>query len=157
MAEANEMMLAKEVYEGLCAALDRRNWHYKKFEDDLVVAFGVSGEDIPMDFVMMVDADRQLLRVTSKFPFTIPEDKRMDLAIATCVATYKLVDGSFDYDITKGTIYFRQTASFRGSTIGDGLFDYLIRCSCVTVDAYNDQFLAISKGTLSINDFIEKQ
>lgn len=157
MNEANKMALAKTVYEDLCAALDKRQWKYQKHEDDLVVTFGVSGEDIPMDFILVIDAQRQLLRVYSKLPFTVPEDKRMDLAIAACVATYGLVDGSFDYDIANGNIVFRLTASFRESKIGDGLFEYLVGCSSATVDAYNDKFLALCKGLISINDFISAQ
>lgn len=46
------------------------------------------------------------------------------------------------------------TQTYRGSKLGDGLFQYMIGCACVTVDKYNDKFLAISKGYLSINDFI---
>ncbi len=157
MAEANELALAKTVYGDLCAALDKRGWHYQKHDDTLVVTFEVSGEDIPMDFVLAVDADRQLLRVFSKLPFTVPEDKRMELAIATCAATYGLVDGSFDYDIAKGTIVFRMTASFRESRIGDGLFQYLISCSCYTVDDYNDKFLALSKGLIDVDEFLKKE
>ena len=154
MAEVNETAHAKIVYEDLCAALDRRKWPYQKHEEDLVVTFGVASDDLPMNFVLAVDAERQLLRLFSKLPFTVPEDKRMDLAIATCVASNKLADGSFDYDIATGRIVFRLTASFRESKIGDGLFEYLVGCSSVTVDAYNDKFLALSKGFISINDFI---
>lgn len=154
MAEANELALAKNVYEDLCAALEKRQWKYQKHDDDLVVTFSVAGDDIPMDFVLAVDAQRQLLRVFSKLPFTVPENKRMDLAIATCVASYGLADGSFDYDIATGGIVFRLTASFRESKIGDGLFEYLIACSSATVDAYNDKFFALCKGLININEFI---
>ena len=157
MADANEMVLAKSVYDGLCTSLEKREWHYNKHEEDLVVTFGVNGEDIPMQFVFAVDAERQLLRVFSKLPFTVPEEKRMDLAIATCVASNGLADGSFDYDIAKGTIVFRLTASFRESKIGDGLFEYLIGCSCCTVDEYNDKFFALCKGIISIEDFVNSR
>lgn len=157
MTEANEIVLAKTVYSDLCAALDRRQWKYKKNENDLVITFGVDGDDISMDFVLVIDAQRQLLRVFSKLPFTVPEDKRMDLAIATCVASFGLADGSFNYDISTGSIVFRLTASYRESKIGDGLFEYLVGCSSVTVDAYNDKFFALCKGLITINDFMANQ
>ena len=154
MAETNKKAVAETVDADLCATLDKKEWRYKRFDDDLVITFGVSGEDIPMEFVLVVDAERQLLRVFSQLPFTVPEDKRMDLAIATCVATNGLADGSFDYDIEKGKIAFRLTASFRESKIGEGLFAYIIRCSSFTVDLFNDKFFALSKGYMSINDFM---
>lgn len=155
MDDQNEMALAQTVYADLCAMLDKRGWSYKKYEEDLVITFGVAGEDIPMDFIIGVDTERQLIRVLSKLPFTVPEDKRMELAIAACVASYGLPDGSFDYDIAKGTIVFRLTASFRESKIGDGLFEYLIGCAGVVVDEFNDRFFALCKGIISINEFID--
>lgn len=154
MADEKKIALAQNVYDTLCAAIDRREWKYHKDEAKLVVYFGVSGEDIPMNFIIVVDAERQLVRVLSPLPFKMSEDKRLDGAIAACAASYGMADGSFDYDIADGQITFRATASFRESVIGDGLFQYMISLSCAMVDKYNDQFLAISKGMLSISDFI---
>lgn len=157
MENATKYELAKQVYETLCAAIDRRNWNYGKDEEKLLVHFGVSGEDIPMNFILFVDADRQLIRLMSPLPFKMSEDKRVEGAIATCAATYGMADGSFDYDLSDGEIVFRMTASFRESTIGDGLFQYMISCSCAMVDKYNDVFLAIDKGLMSIADFLKKE
>lgn len=154
MADDNKMVLAQKVFDNMCSYLDRRNWHYEKHSEDLMITFSVSGDDLPMDFVLAVDSERQLMRLFSRIPVTVPEDKRMDLAIATCVASNGLADGSFDYDIATGKISFRLTASFRGSDIGDGLFEYLIGVSGYTVDQYNDRFFSLSKGVMSITDFI---
>lgn len=157
MADEISMALAQKVYNTLCTAIERRNWHYQREDEKLLVRFGVSGDDIPMDFVIIVDADRQLVRLMSPLSFRMPEDKLLEGAIATCAASYGLVDGNFDYDISDGTIAFRMTASFRESFIGDGLFQYMISCATVTVDSYNDKFFAISKGIISIEDFLAKE
>lgn len=153
MAEKN-MKLAKEVYAVLCEALDKRKWRYKKDEEELDVQFSVNGDDIRMDFIIAVDAERQLVRLVSLMPFKFDETKKIDGAIAVCAASYGLADGSFDCDLFTGEVSFRMTQTYRGSKLGDGLFQYMIGCACVTVDKYNDKFLAISKGYLSINDFI---
>ena len=155
MDDAKNKAAAKAVYDDLCAVVEEKGWKYEKFDDDLVITFELYGEDIPMDFIFMADADRQLLKVFSKLPFTVPEDKRMELAIATCIVSNGLADGSFDYDISKGVIMFRMTASFMESKIGKGLIDYMIKCSCFVVDEYNDKFLALSKGFMTIQDFIK--
>ncbi len=154
MSESDKMQLAQEVYDNLCEALDRREWKYEKFPDDLTIRFKSIGDDLPMDFIVIVDSDRQLLRVMSPVPVDDNKNKRLELAIATCVASYGLSDGSFDYDITTGDIFFRLTVCFRNSTIGDGLFEYLVGVSSAIVDKYNDKFFAISKGLLSVDDFI---
>lgn len=155
MADEKNNTFSKTVFTTLCDVMERRGWKYEKDEKDLTVHFIVSGDDIPMQFILVIDAERQLIRLMSPLPFKMSEDKRIDGAIATCAASFGLADGSFDYDLTEGRIIFRMTASFRESLIGEELFHYMIECSCVTVDEYNDKFLAIDKGLLSVSDFIE--
>ena len=157
MIDANKMELAKQVYGTLCEAIERREWKFGKDEEKLLVHFGVRGDDIPMNFILVVDAERQLVRLMSPLPFKMCEAKRMEGAIATCAATYGMADGSFDYDLSDGEIVFRMTASFRESRIGEGLLQYMISCSCAMVDKYNDQFLAIDKGIIRIADFLAKK
>jgi hypothetical protein len=157
MADEKMIAHAKEVYNNFCNTLDKREWSYKTNAEDMTIFFSVSGDDIPMDFLVRVDAETQLLRVTSPLPFTVPENKRIDMAVATCDATSSLLDGSFDFDLTEGKIYFRLTASFRETDVGEGLFEYLVGYSGFAVDEYNDKLLAISKGIMSIEDFLSKK
>lgn len=156
MADENKMALAKQVYQTLCEAIENRSWSFGKEEKDLIVHFGVNGENAQMRFIIIVDAERQLIRLMSPLPFKMSEAKRLDGAIAACALSFGMADGSFDYDLSDGSIVFRMTASFRESIIGEGLFHYMIACSCAMVDKYNGQFLALDKGTMSIADFIEK-
>ena len=150
-------MDAKKVYEILCAALDERKWEYDKDEEKNLVYFPVNGENMPLQFLIFVDEERQLVRVLSQLPFHIGEDKRMEAAIAVCVANYGMVDGSFDYDISEGSIIFRMCASYLDSEVTTGLMQYLIQCACVSVDNYNHRFLALNKGVISLEEFIEKE
>ena len=146
---------AREVFAGLCAAIDARNWNYEKDEEKLTVHFGVTGEDLLMKFIIVVDAQRQVVRVLSPLLSVFPEDRRLEGAIAACAMTYPLADGSFDFDIREGICWFRQSASFVESTIGDGLLQYMISYTCTAVDMYNDRVDALAKGTLSLHDFLE--
>ena len=153
----NKMELAQQVYQTLCGALNSREWKYGKDEEKLLVHFGVNGDDLPMDFIIIVDAERQLVRLMSPLNFKISEEKRMEGAIATCAVTFGLADGCFDYDLSNGRIVFRMATTYRGSQIGEDLFHYMISCACAMVDAYNDKFLALDKGLISVSDFIEKK
>lgn len=157
MANDNKLENAMLAYRTICSALDARDWKYEKDTDKLLVHFGVNSEDLPMDFIIYADADRQLIRLLSFLPFKMSEEKRMVGAIATGAVNWKLADGSFDYDLSDGKIVFRMTASFWESTIGVGLISYLIDCACAMVDKYNDKFLAINKGVLSIQDFLKDE
>ncbi len=157
MTEEQKIALAQKIYGLLCKTIDSHNWTYDKDEEKLTVFFKLNGEDIPVRFAITVDSGRQLIRLLSYLPFEMSEDHRFDGAIAACVASYGLVDGSFDYDIEDGSVAYRMTASYRASEIGTELIDYMIHCAAVTVDQYNDKFLAIDKGYLTLEDFIKSE
>ena len=156
MAEVN-MAKAKEVFGALVNMLDTRDWKYEKFEEDLVIKAGIKGEDLPIEFIVVVKPKNEVVQLLSRLPFTIPEEKRVDAAIAVCVVNDSLVDGSFDYDITEGNITFRLTSSYRESELGADLFEYMILVSAGTIDDYNDKFFMLGKNMMSVQDFFNKE
>lgn len=153
----DKMEQAKKVYATLCTAINNRNWQYTEHKDSMVITFGVASNDINMNFILAVDAERQLIRLLSPMPFDVSEDKRIDLAVATCVATNKILDGSFDFDMSNGKIVFRLTASFIDSEIGEKLLQYMISFACAVVDGFNDKFAGINDGKLSLSDFLASE
>ena len=157
MAEELNMQKAKQVYDTMINMLDNRGWHYEEIEDELLIKSGVKGEDLPIEFIVMVKPKQQVVQFLSRLPFTMPEDKRIDGALAVCVANYRLVDGCFDYNLASGDILFRLTSSYRESTLGEDLFEYMILCAASTVDNYNDKFFMIAKGMMTIQQFIEQE
>ncbi|MBQ3552749.1 MAG: hypothetical protein IJA35_06360 [Clostridia bacterium] len=68
-----------------------------------------------------------------------------------------VVDGSFDYDVELGHIFFRMTNSFYDTTIGDEVVVYIILSALHTIDKYNDKLLLLSKGMISLEKFIEQE
>lgn len=150
-----EMMKAKEVYETLCASLDDREWHYEKHEEDMVVTCGVSGDDIPMRLIIRVMPERQLVQLLSPLPFDIPEDKRVDVALALTMVNDRLANGSFDFNIENGRVVFRLTNAFMDSTLGKEVFDYIVGVSVTTVDEYNDKVMMLCKGMVELSAFAE--
>ena len=154
MAE-QDMKKAVEVYDTLCSMLDNIGWKYEKVEEKLMIKSGVKGEDLPIDFLVIVKPRNQVVQFISSMPFNMPEDKRVEGALAVCTANYGLVDGSFDYDLSDGQIVFRLTSSYRDSLLSEALFEYMIMVSASTIDNYNDRFFMLAKGMISLEQFIE--
>ena len=146
---------AMKIYGDICDVLDAKGWNYTRRDDDLAIVLSVRGNDLEMDLLIRVDSERQLVSIVSPMPFAMSDEKRIDGAIATCAATYKLADGSFDYDVTSGKIYFRLTSTYRGCDIGEGLLEYMVDVSLSTIDVYNDKFMALNKGYIDIKSFFE--
>ena len=145
---------AKVVYDTACEALTERGWKYEGDLETLRIKTGAVGEDLPMEIIIDVNADRQLFLVISPLPLKVPEDKRVDLAVAISVINNQLIDGSFDYDMRDGKILFRLTSSFIDSKISKEAITYMIMCSCSTIDDYNDKLLLLAKGMLSLEQFL---
>lgn len=155
MADNMQLMYARSAYHTLCKALDNVGWNYQRKDDEFKIMFGVNGDDIPMNFLVIVDAERQLIRLLSLLPFQMNEDKRIEGAVATCAINYLLADGSFDFDIEEGHVMFRMTNTFRGSIIGEELVNHMVSVACFTVDKYNDMLSALNDGSISLSDFIQ--
>lgn len=156
MATDKELRKAKSVFDSLCGALDKMNWKYKVEEEKMRVTYGVNGDDLPMEFAISCDAERQLVRLISVLPYKFPEDKRAEGAVATCEANYKLAHGAFDYDLSDGMVVFRLVNSFRDSLVGYELFEYMVNVSASTVDNYNDLFFMLGKGMISLQEYMNK-
>lgn len=154
MAEQENLKLAKTTFDTICKALEHHDWRFKKDEEELSIECGAQGDDLPMEITINVDPERMLIILLSHLPFITSEDKRLDTAVAVSAVNYALVDGSFDYDIKSGHMIFRMSNSFRESLIGEELFMYMILVSCHTIDEYNDKFLMLSKGVMTLEQFI---
>ncbi len=154
MADEKKLGLARSAFATLCQALDKNDWHYKKIEEDLKIESGASGDDFPIDITIKVDADRGLVVLLSHLPIVIEENKRIDTAIAVSAINCILADGSFDYSIASGHMFFRMTNRFIDNTMGEDAFMYMLLCSCKTVDEFNDKFFMLSKGMISIEKFL---
>ena len=152
-----DMKKAVEVYDTLCSMLDNIGWKYDKVEEKLMIKSGVKGEDLPIDFLVIVKPRNQVVQFISSMPFNMPEDKRVEGALAICTANYGLVDGSFDYDLSDGQIVFRLTSSYRESLLSEALFEYMIMVSASTIDKYNDRFFMLAKGMITLEQFMEME
>lgn len=153
--EEREMKQAQSVYETICHSLEARGWNFTREEENLVIRCGARGEDLPMDIVIIVNPKAQVVSLFSPMPYRVKEDKRVEAALAVCVANNGLINGSFDYDLSNGAIHFRIVTSFRESILSEELFNYMVLIAANTVDVYNDKFLMISNGMMSFDQFLE--
>lgn len=145
----------KLIFRRVCKYLDDNNFKYDTDEKDLLIHFGMRGEDIPVKIIIRVDDKRSLLKVVSPMPFDIAEDKRVEAAIAINAINNQLANGNFDMDIGDGTVLFRVAVPFEGG-MPDESIHYLIGVACVTVDEYNDKLLMLNKGMWTLEEFIGK-
>lgn len=154
MADAKQQ--AQATFRALCDAMDAMDWKYKK-EDGLQISTGARGDDLPINMIIRLNEKHSLIKLLSFLDFTVPEDKRIDMAIAVAAANYGMVHGCFDYNVLDGSIVFRMVTAYGDMELDTEVFRYLLYCATITVDNYNDKFLMLSKGMLSIEDFLKAE
>ena len=156
MSTEQKNPLAVQTYRTMLSALEDRNWKYVSDDEKLLAHFRVNGDDIPLNFLIRIDEKREVVKLTSPMPFHISEERRIEGAVAACAASYGMTDGCFEIDLSDGMLLYRISTSFTKSVLGKGAFHHLIDCTCALVDHYNDLFLALDKGIITLSDFIAK-
>ena len=154
MTEEEKLAKAQEVFATLCQTMDDNDWEYTKNEEKFSIDASAEGEDLPVDLRITVDSERELVYILSYLPFSVSEEKCLDAAIAVSAVNNIVVNGCFDYYMNTGDILFRITNSFADSIISKRVFEYMIWCACQTVDDYNDKLFMLSKGMISVDQFI---
>jgi hypothetical protein len=155
MADEKNLARAKKVYQTICGMLDKEGWNYKKDEEKLSIETGARGDDLPIDLNIHVDAERQLVMLLSRLPYVIPEDKRIDCALAVSAINYRLVHGCLDFSVADGNLFFRMTSSFQDCEMDPEAYRYMVYASCSTIDEYNDKLLLLGKDLIKLEKFLE--
>ena len=155
MIDEKMIKQGQTVFNTICKAFDANGWHYDKNEEDLLVSCEAQGDDLRVDVNMKVNIPLQLISFYSYMPFEVPQDRRVEMALAVTMINYVLVDGSFDYDFVEGTLLFRMTSGFTSSLIGQELVEYMLYVSCRTVDDYNEKLEKIANGKMSLQELAE--
>ena len=110
-----------------------------------------------MKIYMIVRPARDVVSLLSSMPFQAPEDKRMEMAMAVAVANYGLIEGTFDFDINDGEIRYRQTNSYHESLLSEALFEKMLNIALYWIDRYNDRFMMLEKGMMTLQQFIDAE
>ncbi|MBQ7319833.1 MAG: YbjN domain-containing protein [Clostridia bacterium] len=155
MADEKNVKSSYDVYQTLCAMLDDLNLKYSRDDESFAIQVGIQGEDFPVRMQIRVNPGKSLISVLSQLPFSVPEEKRVEMSVAISMANYLLVDGSFDYNIGEGDILFRLTSSYLDSLIGKEMLQYMLMVSYKTIDDFNDKFFMLMKEKMSLDEFAQ--
>ena len=155
--EQAKILNTKKNADILISMLDHAGLKYtvkERTDSRTRIRINFSGNDLPITLYMILRADREIVSVYSAMPFTVPEGKRYEAAIAAAAANHGLIDGSFDLNTETGEIRFRLTSCFIGTLLTEELFSYLMYVSAETIDRYNDRFADLADGRCTLEDFI---
>ena len=158
-ASEQQLQSAERVFNQICNMLNSINFRYDtdRRDEDFRIICTVNGDDIPMKMYILVRPSREVVSLLSPMPFMTPEDKRVEMAMAVAVANYGLIEGTFDYDINDGEIRYRLTASYYQNILSEDYFNHMLQMAAFWIDKYNDRFMMVAKGNMSLQQFIDAE
>ena len=156
MTDEMKIMKAQQAYLTLCCSLDEDNWKYLKKEESYAVVYRETGNDLPMDCWLCIDAKRQLVRFLSTLPVDMKAaDKMVEAAVACCIANSTVAYGGFDLDIATGKVHFRMTYAIKDGVVGKDFFRNMRSFATSVIDSYNDKFALLAQGKMKATDFFD--
>jgi hypothetical protein len=157
MVDTDDLNLAQKVYKTICDALDHADLKYQRDDEKLSIESSMQGDDLPMRFLIFVAPERQIFTLYSPLPLRVPEEMRSQMAAAVCAANQGMICGSFDFDGRDGAIVYRMSEVFSESIISEQAAMFIVIASLKSIDRYNDRFFMMSKGKMSLEEFLEEE
>ncbi len=157
MSQQQKKENTQKAIRGFCKMMDSLGWKYELKEEERLILTGSEGEEMNISLKMVFIEELELITVLSTLPFEVPKDKRLDLAVAVCDVNNRLANGTFDLNISDGTIICRLCNSYAGSELSEEVYKYLLFGACHMVDEYNDKFYMLSKGITDLKGFLEAE
>lgn len=146
---------ARSTYNTLCHTLDNMKWTYDPDPENMIIRTSARGEDLSIKLRFVVSADRGVMYVKSPMPFDIAENARELIGKAVNIANYSMLNGCFEYDYSDGYLAFRMVVPFENCIISEEVCHYMVSLTCNMVDRFNDKFLAVMKGVMTLDAFQE--
>ena len=151
MAEVN-LEMGKSIYENVCSVLDKMEINYQKHEEDFVIAFAYKGQDMNHELLIKVDPKREIIHLMERLPFDIEPERATDIACAVCYVNDSVLVGSFTYNMSDRLLY-EVIQIYTGSLIGEDTIHRMLMTLIYTVEDYDDKFMALNKGYISLEQF----
>lgn len=154
MATEKEIKQANAAYKNLCRMLDNMGWSYNKDETERLIKCSASGDDLPIDITIDIHEENSLIIFESKI-FQMPEDRLVDGTLAVNVLNASIINGTFVIDFNTNEISFRLVSSFVDSLIGQEAYEYILGCSCATVDKFNHVLPKYASGEMNLRELYD--
>jgi len=156
MSDAAKKKAALAAYETILKTFKHKKWKYSDDKSKLQVKTIFSGDDLDMTLWITIDENRSLIRIYSFLPEKFPTDKSALGAFATSIVNWKIANGTFDYDVSDGTVMFRVVNSFLEAKLSEEIVEYMVNITVGTVDEYNDKLVDLAMGKMTLEQFISK-
>ena len=150
------MAKASDVYRLFLKHLDEHDFKYEKNDADFVIKMTVQGEDLPQPTAIHVIEKANAVLVRSPMPFSVPENKRTDMAVAITIVNYGMINGGFEMDLSDGELTYKIAHVLFDDDFSEKTIEYMLALTFGATDSFNDKFFGLAMGMMTLEQFVEK-
>lgn len=155
MSNDNKLARSALAFNSVCEILKDGRALFTPHFNELKIECTVKA-DIPINMEITLNAEYEILLITSLLPFAVMKEVTIDTALAVNLVNSSLIDGSFDFDVYGGNIRFRMTSSYRDSVFSRSLFEYMMKYAVKIIDKYDNSLFCLSCGAYTLEQFVRK-
>lgn len=153
----NNQDRAQLVYESLGNFLTKSGFKFDKNDAEKIINVTLTGEDFPVEIILLSGAEKQRLDVFSQLPFEIRREKAMDVAMAIANINARIAGGKFCLYLDKSVCSYESGMFFGELTgFGEEFAKEIISSAFTIIEKYNDQLYALNKGLISLKDLLSR-
>ena len=154
MTSDNPNARALEVYERVKGALSGAGIAFTSDAEKRTVSPAVPGMEGAFELEYYVSEVHETLLLTAHLPCKMPEQRRIDGALAIACANTCIVNGSFKYELGDGSVFFCVAVSYASLGLTSGAVLDMIRQATQAVDRFGISLFRLANGFISLEAFL---
>lgn len=148
-------MDANSIYQAMIRSFDEKEWKYDPKDDQMMlVSRWKSGDIDNLTCYLRVNEKMELLKVTINLPFSVPDARRDDVAIAITHLNFAFADGCFCMDFDDGQLVYRSATRYDDNILTSENITSLCSLSINTAGQYAAQLMMLALGGQTLEQFV---
>lgn len=147
---------AQGFYELICKIANERGYESKEISGSLAIDIVVNTGNRVIRPFLSVDTKNECVRFSCYLNCLFPSQKHLDASVACSAVTMGVQYGAFDFNCNDNSVLFRAAVPYGSSQISRSAIEQMIDYSIATVDAYEQDFVDLKFGKITLEKFLEK-
>lgn len=136
-----------DLFENVLAHLERDGVQYRRIGSHAAVEMAVAGDNGSYRMVIVVDAERSVVRFLTFVEGKVPEHRRRDVMEFLTRANYGLLLGNFELDLSDGEVRFKATHESESGELTHATFQNNLYLSVALMDRYFPGLQRVIQGS----------
>ena len=150
------MAESKDIFTQVGEFLDAAGLRYNAEPEKNIYRFGMQGESISTHFLLRTDANGPALYILCHTDYRVPEQRRVEGALATCAIRHILPNGDLEYDITDGSFILCQFIPVADRLLNTQFLRSTVSMMHSHMEVIHRRISAVGEGLLTVSELLNK-